>query len=187
MSDPNLTPQPSASGADGAAAPDKPPGAGVLEDLEALRGQVEQLETERDQFLQLLQRTRADFENYQKRVQRDLELERPYRCKDLAADLLGALDNLERATQAAQQAGDSSALVQGVGMVHAQLLDVLKRHGITTIDALHQPFDPTRHQAMMQQPTSEHPPNTVVQVLQQGFMIHDRVLRPASVVVAAPP
>jgi molecular chaperone GrpE len=71
-------------------------------------------------------------------------------------------------------------------MVQSQLLDMLKRHGITPIDALGKPFDPNLHQAIMQQPSREHPPQTVIQVLQQGFMIHDRVLRPAGVIVSAP-
>jgi len=69
--------------------------------------------------------------------------------------------------------------------VQTQLLDMLKRHGITPIDALGKPFDPNLHQAVMQQPSADYPPNTVIQVLQQGFMIHDRVLRPASVIVSA--
>jgi molecular chaperone GrpE len=70
--------------------------------------------------------------------------------------------------------------------VQTQVLDILRRHGITPIEALGKPFDPNLHQAVMQTPTMAVPPQTVVQVLEQGFMIHDRVLRPAGVVVAAP-
>ena len=66
-----------------------------------------------------------------------------------------------------------------------QVLDVLKRHGITLMDVLGQPFDPNLHQAVQMMPSKEQPPNTVVQVLQQGFLVHDRVLRPASVIIAA--
>jgi molecular chaperone GrpE len=77
--------------------------------------------------------------------------------------------------------------MQGVEMVQAQLLDILKRHGITQIEALGQPFDPHRHQAVRLQPAAGVPPHTVVQVLEQGFRIHDRLLRPARVVVSAPP
>jgi molecular chaperone GrpE len=160
---------------------------GVLEDLETLRNRAATAEQERDQFLALVQQTRADFENYQKRVQRDMAQERRYAQKPLALDLLSCLDNLERATAAAKQAGETGPLVQGVAMVHAQLLDTFRRHGITRIDALGQPFDPNLHQAVMQQPSAEHPPNTVVQVLEQGFMVHDRVLRPARVVVSKAP
>jgi molecular chaperone GrpE len=159
----------------------------VLDDLEALRARAEAAEQSRDEYLSLAQRTRADFENYQKRVQRDLAQERRYAQGPLAGDLLGALDNLERATAAAQQAGETGPLVQGVAMVQAQFLDVLRRHGVTRIEALGQPFDPHLHQAVMQQPSAEHPPNTVVQVLEQGYLIHDRVLRPARVAVSPLP
>ena len=157
-----------------------------MDNLQALQIRIQEIERERNQFLELLQRTRADFENYQKRSQRDLQQERRYCAGPLALELLPALDNLERAITAAQQARDQSSLVQGVCMVYEQLLDVLRRHSITQTNALHQPFDPNQHQAVMQQ-SSEQPPNSVLQVLQQGFMIHDRVLRPASVVVAVPP
>jgi molecular chaperone GrpE len=94
------------------------------------------------------------------------------------------LDNLERATAAARQAGETGPLVEGVAMVLNQLLDLLRRHGITRIDALGQPFDPNLHQAVMQQPSPDQPANTVLQVAEHGYLIHDRVLRPASVIVA---
>jgi molecular chaperone GrpE len=153
----------------------------VREDLAGLRARAQ----ERDQFLALLQRTQADFENYQKRNQRERQEERRYWHGPLALDLLPVIDNLDRAMSAAKQAGESGPLVQGVALVQSQLLDILKRHGITPIDALGKPFDPNLHQAIMQKPSAEHPPQTIVQVLQQGFMIHDRVLRPAGVIVSA--
>ncbi|HWG42493.1 MAG TPA: nucleotide exchange factor GrpE [Gemmataceae bacterium] len=159
----------------------------VLNDLDALRANLQSAEQKRDEYLDLAQRTRADFENYQKRMQRDLVLERRFAQTPLAADLLPALDNLERATVAAEQVGEKGPLVQGVVMVRAQLLDILRRHGITRIEAQGQPFDPNLHQAVMQQPSADYPPMTVVQVLEQGYMIHDRVLRPARVAVSATP
>ncbi|MBY0527234.1 MAG: nucleotide exchange factor GrpE [Gemmataceae bacterium] len=158
----------------------------VLEDLDTLRTRLDAAEKDREQFRALALRTQADFENYQKRVRRDTEQERRYWDGPIVLDLLPAMDNLDRATAAARQAGDNGALVQGVAMVQSQLLDALRRHGITRIDAEGQPFDPNRHQAVMQQPSADQAPNTVLQVLQQGFMLHDRVLRPASVIVAAP-
>jgi molecular chaperone GrpE len=169
--------------------PDSPAGeaTAVLDDLEALRERTGALEKERDEFRSLLQRTRADFENYQKRAQRDLAQERRYWHGLLALDLLPILDNFERAMQAAKQAGETGPLVQGVTLVQAQILDVLKRHGIERIEALGQPFDPNLHQAVMQQPSKDQPPKTVLQVLEHGFMIHDRVLRPARVAVAVAP
>jgi molecular chaperone GrpE len=185
MSKANVPPEPNASAAE-EAGPNKDSGTAVLEDLETLRARASAVEQERNQFLDLLQRTRADFENYQKRVQRDLAEERRYAQKPLAADLLPVLDNLDRAVAAAKQAGEKGPLVQGVALVQSQFLDLLKRHGVTRIEAQGQPFDPRLHDAVMQQPSAEHPPNTVLQVLEQGFLIHERVLRPARVVVSVP-
>jgi molecular chaperone GrpE len=159
----------------------------VLDDLEALRAKLQSTEQKRDEYLDLAQRARADFENYQKRMARDLVQERRYAQAPLASDLLPALDNLERAIAAAEQAGEQGPLVQGVSMVHTQLLDILRRHGVTRIEAQDQPFDPNLHQAVMQQPSKDHPPMTVVQVLEQGYLIHERVLRPARVVVSTTP
>jgi molecular chaperone GrpE len=132
----------------------------------------------------LLKQTQADFENYQKRAARERDAERKYSAAPLARDLLPALDNLQRAMDAAKQVGESGPLVQGVAATQAQIVQLLGRHGITPIEALDQPFDPNKHEAVMQRPSADHPPGTVVQVLQNGFQIHDRILRPASVVVS---
>ena len=88
---------------------------------------------------------------------------------------------------AAKEVNESGPLVQGVALVHSQLLDALKRHGITRIEAEGQPFDPHKHQAVVQQPAADKPANTVLHVLEQGFMIHDRVLRVAKVIVSTLP
>jgi molecular chaperone GrpE len=183
MSEPKTNPVP--NDADGAATAEA--GAQVLADLEALRARAQTAEQERDQYLSLAQRTRADFENYQKRVQRDQAQERRYAHLPLALELLPAIDNLERATAAARQAGDHGPLAEGVALVQSQLLDALRRHGVTRIEAEGQPFDPNLHQAVLQQPSADHPPLTVVQVLEPGYLIHDRVLRPASVAVSVAP
>jgi molecular chaperone GrpE len=156
-------------------------------EVAALRARVEAAEKARDEFQDLALRTRADFENYQKRNQRDLANERMYAQTPLAGDLLPALDNLDRALAAARQAGDNGALVQGVALVQNQLLDILRRHGITRIDAQGKPFDPNLHQAVLQQPSAEVSPGTVLQVLEQGYTIHERVLRPARVIVSTAP
>jgi molecular chaperone GrpE len=171
-----------------AAAPE-PPAVASAGDGQAreLQERLQAVEEERDKFRDLYQRARADFDNYQKRSQRDQAQERRFAHGGLALDLLPVIDNFDRATAAAKQAGETGPLVQGVAMVQAQLLDLLRRHGITPIEAVGRPFDPNLHQAVMQQPTAEQLPGTVLQVLEKGFMIHDRVLRPARVVVAAAP
>ncbi len=162
-------------------------GVGTNDEVASLQTRLEEAEQQRDQYLDLAQRTRAEFENYQKRAARDQAAERRFAVAPLAADLLGPLDNLERATVAAQQAGEKGPLVQGVAMVQTQLIDILRRHGITRIDAQGKPFDAHLHEAVMQQPSKDHPPFTVVQVLEPGYMIHDRVLRPARVIVSSAP
>jgi molecular chaperone GrpE len=159
----------------------------LAEELQALRARVQAAEQARDESLNLAARARADFENYQKRNQRDLAVERRYAQTPLAGDLLPALDNLERALAAAQKAGDTGALAQGVALVFAQLLDALRRHGVTRVEAQGRPFDSHLHEAVAQQPTAGHPPNTVTQVLEQGYLLHDRLLRPARVVVSTAP
>ena len=152
----------------------------TTQELEKLRKSA----LERDQYLDLAARTRAEFENYQKRMQREREQERKYAFGPLAESLLPILDNLDRALQAGKQAGETGPLVQGVAMVQVQFLELLKRNGITRIDSEGKPFDPNLHQAVMQKPVADVEPNTIVQVIEQGFLNQDRVLRPAKVVVS---
>ncbi|MBI1914119.1 MAG: nucleotide exchange factor GrpE [Planctomycetes bacterium] len=156
-------------------------------DVESLRARAEAAERDRDQYLAMLKSKTAEFENYQKRQRRIQEDESRYAQYDFALGLLPILDNLERATAAAKQAGETGPLVQGVAMVETQFLDLLRRFGVTRIDALGKPFDPNLHQAVMQQPSAEHPPHTVVNVFAPGYTMHDRVLRPAQVAVSVPP
>lgn len=151
-------------------------------ELDALRGKLEATERDLNNYKLRL----ADYENARKRLLLAAEAERKYAYEPLVKDLLPALDNLDRALEAAKKAGDGGPLVAGVSATATQLLDALRRHGVTRIECNPgDPFDPNRHQAVMQQPTKDFEPGQVVQVVQQGFMLHDRVLRPASVVVAA--
>jgi len=153
------------------------------EELDALRKQA----AKSDEFRDLALRTRAEFENYQKRNQKEREQERKYWYAPLALDLVPVLDNLDRAMAAAKQAGETGPLVQGVAMVQSQFLEMLKRHGITRIEADGKAFDPNIHQAVMQQPSADVDAGTILQVLEQGFMNNDRVLRPAKVIVSSKP
>src|SRR5262249_20567848 len=104
-------------------------------ELEALKERLQTADRQRDEYLALAKQARADFETYQKRAARDLATERRFAQVPLAGDLLPALDNLDRALGAAAQAGDEGALSKGVAMVQAQLLDVLRRHGVTRVEA----------------------------------------------------
>lgn len=145
---------------------------------------VSALEHERDEYKELALRVRAEFENYQKRVARDREQERKYAAGPLAADLLPALDNLDRFLENVKE---ENALTKVVATVRNQLLEALKRHGVTTIPTAGQPFDPHLHMAIMQEATSEHPPGTILATFEAGYTHHDRVLRAAKVKVAAAP
>src|SRR5262245_1954684 len=152
-------------------------------DLAAVRAKLTATEQELANYKLKL----ADFDNARKRMLRDMETERKYATESLARDMLNALDNLDRALAAAKKVGDSGPLAVGVSATAAQFLDVFKRHGITRIECVPgTAFDPNLHEAVAQQPPSkEFKPGQVVQVLQHGFMLHDRVLRPTSVVVAS--
>jgi molecular chaperone GrpE len=162
-----------------------PPSDQIIAVTTAELDRLRQLAAERDKYLDLAARSRAEFENYQKRMQREREQDRKYSFGPMALDLLPIFDNLDRALQAGKQAGETGPLVQGVAMVQTQFLELLKRNAITRIDAEGKPFDPNLHQAVMQKTTSEVEPNTIVQVIEQGFLNQDRVLRPAKVIVSA--
>lgn len=153
----------------------------------SLQQRAEQAERQRDEYYSLLRQAQADYENAHQRHRRERDQDLKFRGEQLARELLPAIDNLDRALATAKEAGDSSPLAQGVALVREQVLEALKRHGIAPMNALDRPFDPNVHEAVMQLPDANKPPNTILQVLEQGYLIHDRVLRAAKVVIAAPP
>ncbi len=180
MNDPTLNPEtPNGASPDEAVSADL--AAALIDNVEELRAKA----AERDKYYDLWLREKAEFDNYQKRASRDMAQERRYATLPLALDLLPVIDNLERATAAAQQAQETGPLVQGVAIVLTQFFDLLRRHGITAIEAEGESFDPNLHEAVLQQPAADKPPRMVLQVLERGFRIHDRVLRPAKVIVSA--
>ncbi len=150
----------------------------------ALEQKTKEAEEANDKYL----RTYADFENYRKRVQRDLADFRKYANEQLALELLSVLDHLGLAIKHAAEAGETNeGLRQGVELVYKQFRDVLEKFGIKPFNAEGEPFDPAKHDAVMQVPTSEAPDNTVVQVFQEGYLYYDKVLRHAKVGVAKKP
>ncbi len=176
---------PAGEGGGSAGESKSPASAAPSEDLESLRSQVKISNEERDQYLALLQRTRADFENYQKRKERDLAQERRYALAPFARELLPVLDNLQRALESARVA-EKTPLAEGVNLL-SQLLDTCERFGITPADALGQPFDPNLHESVGERSVADVDPGTVVEIRQPGYRMHDRVLRPPQVIVAAEP
>ena len=141
---------------------------------------------QRDDYLEQLQRSRAEFANYQKRSKAQAEADRLYAVGSLARDLLDGLDNLERAAEALKSTA-SPGITDGLLMVHKQLLATLAKHGVEPIAALGQAFDPNQHEALVQQPDPGQPEGTVVAELGRGYRLHDRVLRPTKVAVSVKP
>ena len=148
-------------------------------------GAVEELRRERDTLQDRLLRTAADFDNYRKRVERDRRDVADMAVADAVQDLLPIIDNLERALQA--QGGDADSLRKGVELIHKQALDLLRKRGVTTIDALGADFDPNRHQAVVHEASDEHREGEVMQEMQRGYVLGERLLRPAMVKVAKRP
>jgi len=155
----------------------------LLNELEALKTKAR----EREQFLDQLQRTTADFVNYQKRAQREAQEWQRYAISDLVAELLRVLDHFQQALQAAEENRDFDKFVQGVKIVEGDFLKVLEQAGLEPIEALGRPFDPALHEAIAQEATDAYPPGTVSQQMQKGYKLHGRVIRAARVVVAKAP
>ncbi len=153
---------------------------------QALEETLESVSKQRDEYLDQLRRTQAEFLNYQKRSKTQADADRQYMVGGLALDLISVLDNFERANEAARVSG-ASTIVEGLDMVHKQLLGALAKHSIEPINALGQPFDPNMHEAILQQPDAFHPEGTVVAELGKGYRIRDRVLRPSKVAVSVAP
>lgn len=151
---------------------------------EALEQKAREAAEAQDKYL----RTYADFENYRKRMQRDLADFRKYANEQMALELLTVVDHLALAIKHAADGGaPNDGLMQGVELVYKQFRDVLEKFGVKSFTAEGEPFDPAKHDAMMQVETADAPENSVVQVFQDGYLYHDKVLRHAKVGVAKKP
>jgi molecular chaperone GrpE len=155
--------------------------------IEAGEAEISKLRADLDDANDRVLRCQAEFDNVRKRLRREMEDDRRYSILPLLDDLLPVLDNLHRAISAAEKSSGDRGLLDGVKMVAQTLIAALAKHGCQRIDALHKPFDPTYHQAISQQPSAEYPPGTVILVAQDGYRLHDRVVRPAQVIVSASP
>jgi molecular chaperone GrpE len=130
----------------------------------------------------------AEFENYKKRSAREMEEFRKYANETLLKALLPIVDNLERAIQSASSENHAAAsVVEGVDLTLKEILKVFETFGVTPIASLEKPFDPAFHQAVLQEEDKDHPPDVVLKELQKGYMIRERLLRPAMVVVSKAP
>jgi molecular chaperone GrpE len=156
-----------------------PDGEGADDPLDQLRQQAEEA---KDRAL----RAQAELDNFRKRMFRELEAERRYAGTPLLGDLLPVLDNFERAIDAAEQSQEANSLLDGIRLVAQQIEGVLAQHGCTRIEAsAGDPFDHNIHEAASQMPSDEYEQGTVMMVLRVGYQLHDRVIRPAQVIVSS--
>jgi len=158
----------------------------LSQELQDLKSQHEEKLKEHGEQAERLLRLQAEFENFRRRSLKEKQESLQFGHQNLVKDLLSAVDNLERALEhGAQNTGaESQGLLDGVELVHREVLGALAKHGVQEIDAAGKPFDPAFHEAMGQVPNSEVPANTIIEVLQKGYVIRDRMLRPSRVIVS---
>jgi len=146
-------------------------------DISALE---EQLSKEKDRFVRLS----AEFDNYRKRKQREIDEFKKFATETVFKQFLSVVDNLERAISSAESNKDLDTLLEGVKLTHKEILKIFQAFNVTPVEAENQEFDPNFHQAVTQKETDEVPENTVTNVLQTGYVLNDRLIRPAMVVVS---
>jgi len=157
------------------------------DDSPTLAEQLQAALLERDQYKDKLARAMADLDNFRKRVYREMDDERKYQSLPLLKSLLPVFDGLDRAVFAASQSKNFDDLLNGVQMTVKQLETTLAGHGAKSIVAQGQPFDPNLHEAISQAPSDEYPPMTVLNDIERGYTLHDRVIRPSKVIVSVAP
>ncbi len=154
---------------------------------EQLQAELAEASQERDQFRSLAQRTQADFTNYRRRVEEERqELQRTANAR-LILDLLAIMDDFQRALRNVPAQEERATWWQGIELIERKLQTVLQKEGVTPIEALGKPFDPWEHGALLHQESVEIPEGEVLAVIQEGYKLHGKVLRPAQVVVAKRP
>lgn len=155
----------------------------MREEIEAIRAQLDEVQNERDDLLGKLQRVSADYTNFQKRVSRQLADSIVYEKEHLIKTLLPMLDNFEHTLEKSLGAESVDVVLQGVRIVYDQMLDTLRSHGVETIQALDEQFDPSHHEAMMRREDPDREDNTVLDEFQKGYKLNGRVIRPSKVIV----
>ena len=157
----------------------------VEEKLELVQAALEASESKAAEYLDGWQRAQAEFTNYRKRQERERELMRFEAVGRIVKRYLPIVDDLERALQNRPTEGEGAAWADGIELIYRKLMGILEAEGVTRIEAEGQEFDPNLHEAVMQTESDEYESGVIVEVLQNGYMLGDRVLRPAMVLVAA--
>jgi molecular chaperone GrpE len=157
------------------------------QELAELREKLDAKEKEAKEHYERYLRQVAEVDNFKKRINREKEDAIRYANENLIKDILPVMDNLERAIAHAQGGGNGKPLVEGVEMVLRGLLDVFGKHGVVQVPAVGEVFDPGKHEAIAQVESSQYEPNTVVDEHHRGYLLRDRLLRPALVTIAKAP
>jgi molecular chaperone GrpE len=158
-----------------------------LSDTERLAAELAVAEEQLAQSRDALLRAMAETENVRRRAQRDVEAAHKFAVERFAADVVEVRDTLELGIAASTTAADSTSIVEGMNATLRMIDKAFDRAGIAVIDPAGQPFNPEFHEAMVTQPTADQPPGTILQVVQKGFTIGGRLLRPARVIIARAP
>ncbi|HDP69769.1 MAG TPA: nucleotide exchange factor GrpE [Actinobacteria bacterium] len=158
---------------------------GILKkECASLKERLKEKEKEAADYLNMLKRLQAEFENYKKRIIRDQAIFLERASEDIIAKILPVLDNLERALNSTEENTDFESFKKGVEMVHSQLVDVLKKAGSNILNPIGEGFNPHEHEAFMQVESDEHEEGKIVEVLQKGYLFKGKILRPAIVKIA---
>lgn len=156
-------------------------GSASVEELEA---RLNEAEAKADENWQRVLRMQADLDNQRKRAERDVENAHKYALEKFAEALLPVRDSLEMGIAAAQGETDAGKILEGTELTLKMLDEVMRKFGIEPIESVGKPFDPELHQAMSMQPSTEHEPNTVINEMQKGYLLNNRLLRPAMVIIS---
>lgn len=149
--------------------------------------ELEELQQELNDAREQILRTQAEMQNLRRRMERDVESAHKFALEKFVAELLPVVDNLERAIASVPtDYPDNQTILEGIELTLKSFIGVLEKFAVTAVDPKGEAFDPQLHEAMSTQPSSDYPPNTVIEVFQKGYTLNGRLVRPAMVVVAKP-
>jgi len=184
----DVTPKPGAEGAAASASAHAPAPAPGAEAAATPAGELASLRAEKEDLLKRLQRVSADYLNYQKRIQKEIQSSREYANTELIRDLLPVLDDIDRALETGSAARPvDDPLLTGLRLIKEKALATLGNHGLAVLESEGKPFDPEHHSAVTQQPSKDHPPHVVLKELRKGYSLKGRTIRPSMVVVSVRP
>ena len=154
------------------------------EDMTLMQNELEDARTQTQVAIDKMMRLAAEFDNYKKRNAKEYENTRKYAAENLLKELLPIVDNFERAIESANESKDFDSFIEGVNLILNQMINLLEKEGVIMIKSVGEIFDPNVHEAVMHVASDEYPENVVVQELQKGYILKDRVVRPAMVSVS---